>query len=496
MESLLKANEICKSFSGNSVLKNVSIELCSGECLALVGENGAGKSTLMKILSGVYKMDSGSIELKGKSVTISTPAEAQEHGISIIHQELSLVPNLSVAQNIFLGNEMTEHLKVNDRAMKENAARILGDLGIEISPDISVMQLTVAQQQLVEIAKVLSRNSEVIIMDEPTAALSLEETEKLFTLMERLRKNGKGIIYISHRLEEIYKVAQHICVLRDGQIVNVFTPEVPVNQVVEAMVGQSIQNYYPKQKTAPGKVVLELKDFGDGKNFQDITLSVREGEVFGIAGLVGAGQIPLARAIYGIGKAVSGEIFLKGKKLVRHSPKESISNGLSLITESRKEEGLILPMSIKENIGLSPWAPMKYLFGIIAERAEKKAAEKSVQNYRIKTESVEKEVMLLSGGNQQKVVLAMILITSPDVVIMCEPTRGVDVNGKVEIYQIINQLVAQKKAVLLISSEIPEVLGMSDRVAIMNKGRIVLQTDEKLSQEKVMYYATGGHERG
>ncbi len=496
MESLLKASGVCKSFSGNPVLKNVSIELYPGECLALVGENGAGKSTFMKILSGVYKMDSGSIEVKGKPVTISTPGEAQAQGISIMHQELSLIPNLTVAQNIFLGNELLGTLGINDKMMTQKAAEMLDSLGIEIPSDISVMQLTVAQQQLVEIAKILSRNTDIIIMDEPTAALSLEETEKLFAIMERLRKSGKGIIYISHRLEEIYKVAQHICVLRDGQIVNVFTPEVPVNQVVEAMVGQSIQNYYPKQKTVPGKVVLEVKGLGDGKNYQDVSFSVKEGEVFGIAGLVGAGQIPLARAIYGIGKIKSGEVFLKGEKLERHSPQESISKGMSLITESRKDEGLVLPMSIKENIGLSPWAPMKHAFGIIAEKAEREAAEQSVEDYKIKTDSIDKEVMLLSGGNQQKVVLAMILITSPDVVIMCEPTRGVDVNGKVEIYQIINQLVAKKKAVLLISSEIDEILGMSDRIAVMNKGRIVLQTEEKISQETVMYYATGGHARG
>ena len=268
MESLLKASGVCKSFSGNPVLKNVSIELYPGECLALVGENGAGKSTFMKILSGVYKMDSGSIEVKGKPVTISTPGEAQAQGISIMHQELSLIPNLTVAQNIFLGNELLGTLGINDKMMTQKAAEMLDSLGIEIPSDISVMQLTVAQQQLVEIAKILSRNTDIIIMDEPTAALSLEETEKLFAIMERLRKSGKGIIYISHRLEEIYKVAQHICVLRDGQIVNVFTPEVPVNQVVEAMVGQSIQNYYPKQKTVPGKVFWRSKALGMGKTIK------------------------------------------------------------------------------------------------------------------------------------------------------------------------------------------------------------------------------------
>ncbi len=496
MASLLEAEEICKSFSGNAVLKNISLVLNGGECLALVGENGAGKSTLMKIFSGIYKMDSGRMKIQGDPVEVTSPGMAKACGVSIIHQELSLIPNLTVAQNIFLGNEIRGIFGIDDKAMEEKAGELLRELGIAIEPGTSVVQLTVAQQQLVEIAKVLAGNARIIIMDEPTAALSFEETEKLFAIVENLKKNGKGIIYISHRLEEIYRIAERICVLRDGRIIDIFTPEVPVGRVVEAMVGQSIQNYYPKQKTEPGEVVLEVKGLGDGKHYRDISFTVREGEVFGIAGLVGAGQIPLARGIYGTARVKTGEIFVKGRKMTRHSPKESISGGMALVTENRKEEGLILSMSVKENIGLSPWAPMKYAGGVIDERAERETAEKSVEEYGIKTDSISKEVMLLSGGNQQKVVLAMILVTDPDVVIMCEPTRGVDVNGKVEIYQIINQLLARKKAVLLISSEIPEVLGMSDRIAILNKGQIVRETEEKLTEEEVMYFATGGHERG
>ncbi len=498
VEVLLKANHIFKSFMSNTVLNDISIELHSGECLALIGENGAGKSTLMKILTGIYKMDRGEIEIRGKQVQIQGPIDAQRAGIAIIHQELNLIPNLSVAQNIFLGKESVKRGHVDDRAMAEMTAELLDRMGIALEPKCLIDTLSVAEQQIVEIVKVLSQNADIIIMDEPTAALSVEETGRLFEIMEGLRRAGKGIIYISHRLEEIYRVAQRICVLRDGKVVAECLPEdTPTSTVVEYMVGQTIQNYYPKQFHKKGETKFQVSGLSDGRHFFDISFSVREGEVYGIAGLVGAGQAPLARCLYGLKKVQKGTFQIDGQEVRITEPGTSIRQGIGLVTENRKEEGLILPMKIKENIGLSPWAPVCKMWGIISRKKEEKIARDGIDTYRIKAESVFQEVMLLSGGNQQKVVLAKVLSTSPEVVILCEPTRGVDVNGKVDIYHIINQLLERKKAVILISSEIPEIIGMSDRIGIMYKGRMIKEmTNENVKQEDIMFYAAGGYAHG
>ena len=498
MNEVLKATDICKSFMGNQVLNKISLSLCEGECLALVGENGAGKSTLMKILSGIYSMDSGTIEIKGKKAEISNPKDAQLLGISIIHQELNLIPNLTVAQNIFLGRERHRKGIINDRQMTQEARKLFEELQVNIDPGAPIAAYTVAEQQIVEIVRVISQNADIIIMDEPTAALSLEETERLFEVIEKLKKAGKAIIYISHRLEEIFRVANRICVLRDGILVKTLTPEAAqVEDVVEAMVGRSIENFYPKQYFPLGEVVFEARNLCSGSRFKDVSFQVRAGEVYGIVGLLGAGQTPLARAIYGLDKLESGEIFLQGEPYIRSKPQKSISRGLGMITEDRKTEGLALRMSIRENVTLSPKAPGHNRMGLIRNQEECALAEESVRKYSVKSESIHQEVMLLSGGNQQKVVLARALATDPKVVIMCEPTRGVDVNGKVEIYRIINYLLEKRKAVILVSSEIPEVLGMSDRVAVLYKGRIVKEMENKgIGQEEIMFYATGGHERG
>lgn len=498
LEVLLRTNHIFKAFMNNTVLNDISIELRSGECLALVGENGAGKSTLMKILTGIYKMDQGEIEIKGKRVEIHSPIEAQKAGIAIIHQELNLIPNLSIAQNIFLGKESIKGGHVDDKAMKMQTADLLERMGIELDPGRSIDTLSVAEQQIVEIVKVLSQNADIIIMDEPTAALSAEETGRLFDIMDELRKAGKGIIYISHRLEEIYRVAQRICVLRDGKVIAECLPkDTPTSAVVEYMVGQTIQNYYPRQAHEKGAVKFQVSGLSDGKNFFDVSFAVREGEVYGIAGLVGAGQTPLARCLYGLENVKEGTFWKDGKEMKITSPGTSIREGIGLVTENRKEEGLILPMKIKENIGLSPWSPVCKMRGIISKNKEEQMARESIDAYSIKAESIFQEVVLLSGGNQQKVVLAKVLSTSPQVVIFCEPTRGVDVNGKVDIYNIMNQLLEQKKAVILISSEIPEIIGMSDRIGIMYKGRIVKEmTNENVKQEDIMFYAAGGYTHG
>lgn len=498
MEVLLKASHIFKSFMSNNVLNDISIELHAGECLALVGENGAGKSTLMKILTGIYKMDQGEIEVKSKKAEIHEPLDAQKLGIAIVHQELNLIPNLSVAQNIFLGKESTKNGRVDDKAMIARTNELLDKLGISLDPKQTVDTLSVAEQQIVEIVKVLSQNADIIIMDEPTAALSAEETGRLFEIMDELRKSGKGLIYISHRLEEIYRVAQKICVLRDGKVIVQCSPkDTPVETIVEHMVGQTINDYYPKQQHAIGNVKFQVSDLTDDKNFFDISFEVREGEIYGIAGLVGAGQTALARCLYGLDPVKGGRILIDGRETGISDPGSSIRQGLGLVTENRKDEGLILPMKIKENIGLSPWSPVCKVRGIVSRLKEERMAENSVKEYGIKAESIHQEVILLSGGNQQKVVLAKVLSTSPQIVILCEPTRGVDVNGKVDIYNIMNQLLEQKKAVILISSEIPEIIGMSDRIGIMYKGRIVKEiTNNKVKQEDIMVYATGGYSHG
>lgn len=482
---------------GNQVLKGVSFELHAGECLALVGENGAGKSTLMKIISGIYTKDAGAILIDGKPANPGNPKEAQRLGISIIHQELNLIPNLTVAQNIYLGRETAWHGIINDKEMNRHVREILNEMQVDIDPTSPVAAYTVAEQQIVEIARVLSQNARIIIMDEPTAALSLEETQRLFAIIEKLKKDGKGIIYISHRLEEIYRVAERICVLRDGHLVDVLSTQTPVKEVVEAMVGQSIENFYPKQKFPPGEVLLEVQNISDGKNFFDISFTVRSGEVYGLSGLLGAGQTQIARALYGLGHIESGEIFLNGRPYKHPSPHKSIQSGLGMITEDRKLEGLVQRMSIRENMMLSPFSPAHNGLGIIQKGKEHALAEENQQRYGIKAESIHQEVILLSGGNQQKVVFARTLATAPDVIIMCEPTRGVDVNGKVEIYRIINLLLAQRKAIILVSSEIPEALGMSDRIAILYKGRMVKELiNNDLNQEEIMFYATGGHAHG
>lgn len=498
MNEILKVQHISKSFMNNNVLKDISLELYGGECLALVGENGAGKSTLMKIITGIYKKDEGKIEIHGQKTEINSPIDAQRAGIAIIHQELNLISNLSVAQNIFLGREEQKRGRIDEKKIYEETKRLLTKLGLDLDPNQRIGNLSVAEQQIVEIVKMLSQNAEIIIMDEPTAALSVEETARLFSIIRDLKKQGKGIIYISHRLEEIFQIAERICVLRDGKLIAQCDPQnCRVDKIIEWMVGQTIENYYPKTKHTVGKVKMEVKNLTDEKNFFDISFKVREGEIYGIAGLVGAGQSDLARCLYGLSPVKGGEIWVNGEKSAVKSPGKSISSGIGLVTENRKDEGLVLSMKIKENIGLSPWSPICKVKGVISAMLEDDLSRESVKKYSIKADSINQEVVLLSGGNQQKVVLAKVLSTSPQIVLLCEPTRGVDVNGKVDIYKIIDQLLEKKTAVILISSEMAEIIGMSDRIGILYKGRLVKEMkNENVTQEDIMVYATGGYQHG
>jgi len=494
--NLLEVHNISKSFMENVVLDDVSISLKSGECLALLGENGAGKSTLIKIITGIYQKDNGKIFLNGSEVEINNPYDAEKNGISVIHQELNLIPNLTVAQNIYFGREPTNKMQINEKIMNEKADVFLKDLGVNIDPKAELVHLSIAEKQLVEIAKALSQNADIIIMDEPTAALSKKEANTLFTIIENLKNAGKGIIYISHRLDEIFKIAHRICVLRDGNLVkNVsVSADVDVNDIVESMVGKHIENYHPKKSFSLGSTALKVHNLSDNKNYYGINFEVRQGEVLGIAGLVGAGQVSMARSIYGLSKFEDGEILFNNKKYSNPTPSDSIYRGMGFISEDRRDEGLILKMNIRENIALSPWAPGSSKIGIINNTVETDLATQSVKDYGIVSENISQEVILLSGGNQQKVSLSKVLSTNPTMIIMCEPTRGVDVNGKVDIYNIMNNLLEKNAAILLISSDIPEVLGMSDRIVVMYNGRITYETKNSdfITEELIMYYATGG----
>ncbi|WP_411002370.1 sugar ABC transporter ATP-binding protein [Paenibacillus sp. TH7-28] len=491
---LLETQNIQKSFMGHVALGDVSFSLRGGECLALVGENGAGKSTLMKILSGVYKRDHGLIKIKGQEVQIGDPKAAQRLGISIIHQELQLIPDLTVYENIFLGREPGRAGIINDAKMIHETRKLLESIEVAIDPKSLVRQLTIAEQQVVEISKALSQNADIIIMDEPTASLSLTEVQQLFGIIHQLKREGKGIIYISHRLEELRVIAERICVLRDGTLVKELPCDAEVDEIIEHMVGRKITNLYPELNSEIGNCLLEVDNLSDSQMLSDVSMQIREGEVVGVSGLMGSGQIQLARALYGLTKRIKGEIRLEGQSYKNPSPQRSIRLGLGLVSEDRKDEGLVLGMSIASNTTLSNLESALNKFGMIDSRKENRIAEQYRGKLKIKSVNCSQEVILLSGGNQQKVVLAKVMLTNPKVIIMCEPTRGVDVNAKVEIYNLIDHFVREKKAVLLISSELPEILGLSHRVLVMDKGKIVAEfSHQEATQEKIMYYATGGN---
>lgn len=492
---LLEVRGVSKSFPGVVALSGVNFTLGRGEIHALVGENGAGKSTLMKILSGAYQKDAGEILLDGRPVRSRSPREAAELGISIIYQELNLLPALSVAENIFLS-----HLPargplgiLNKRRMHEETAELLARVGLDVKPDTPVGRLRVAEQQLVEVAKALSVRSRVLIMDEPTAALTDAEVERLFAIIRGLKKEGVSIIYISHKLDEVFQIAERITVLRDGEVVGSHeTGAIDKEHVISLMVGRELTALYPKTVVRIGEPVFEVENL-NGPALHNISFRVRRGEILGVAGLMGAGQIALARTLFGVEPKSSGVIRIGGRPVATLTPRRAIRLGLGLLTENRKEEGLVLGLSVAKNIALASMDTVSRWGGLVSRRAEERLAESYVERLSIRTPSVSQIARNLSGGNQQKVVLAKWLNTGPDVVILCEPTRGIDVGAKAEIYRLIGTLVRDGKAVLLISSELPELLGLADRLLVMHEGRIAAELDrEEATPEKVMFFATGG----
>ncbi len=490
---VLRMRGISKRFPGVQALDNVDFELKRGEVHALVGENGAGKSTLMKILAGALQRDSGAISLNGTEVEIPDPITAQRLGISLIYQEFNLVPFLSVAENIFLGREPRKKSGLIDWVtLYRDAERILARLDVQIDVRERVQRLSVAEQQMVEIAKAVSFRSKVLAMDEPSATLTEHELERLFDLIRGLVEEGVSVIYISHRLEEIYEIADRVTVLRDGKHVATDRVEnLTKEDIVRLMVGREINEEFPPREANIGDEVLRVEGLTRTGFFEDVSFHVRAGEIVGVAGLVGAGRTEVARAIFGADPIDRGQVYLNGRALEVRSPRDAIDAGIGLVTEDRKAQGLILGMSVLENITL----PSLHEFsraGFIDKPAEREAASRYVQELRIRTPSLRQTVRNLSGGNQQKVVLAKWLLTNSKVMIFDEPTRGIDVGAKWEIYNLLNTLAARGVAIVMISSELPEILGMSDRILVMHEGRIAGELPrEQATQERVMQLATG-----
>ena len=485
---------IDKSFDSNQVLKQAGFTLESGEVHALMGENGAGKSTLMKILTGVYTKDAGTVLVDGKEVNYKNPQEAEKAGIVFIYQELNVMFDLTVEENLFMGKEIHGKFGICDKkAMQKKAQEALNILGVNISPKTVMAEFSVGQQQMVEICKALMADAKVIIMDEPTAALTQSETVALFKVIESLRKKGVSMVYISHRMEEIFELCDRITVLRDGSYIGVKNiPETNMNEIVKMMIGREIGERYPSRNVKIGKEVLKVKELTRKGTFHDVNFSVRAGEVLGVSGLMGAGRTEIMQAIFGNLSYESGTIEIDGKEVKISNPRQAMEHGIGFITEDRKTEGLMLDKSIRENISLCNLRRISKS-SVISREAEKNMVAEAIKDLRIKCFGSYHECNNLSGGNQQKVVLAKWILTNPKILILDEPTRGVDIGAKKEIYSIINKLAAQGVAIIMVSSELPEVLGMSDNIMVVREGEVRgIISYEEANQERVMTLATGG----
>ena len=482
---------ISKSFPGVKALNNVGFSVAEGEVRALVGENGAGKSTLMKILNGNYKKDTGAILIDGKEVDITDPQVADAHGITIIFQELNLVDELSIAENIFAGRLSKKGKLVNWKELNEKAKVLLNRISFDVDPRKLVGSLTVAEKQMVEIAKALSRNSRIILMDEPSATLTKKELDALFQIIRDLKKSGIAVIYISHRMEEIFEICETVTVMRDGQIIGTRDiDKVATDELVEMMVGREVSSAFPRRSAQIGEEILRVENLCRKDRQQKVSFNLRKGEVLGIAGLVGAGRTEIMRAIFGIDYINSMDVYMNGKKVKITDPASAKKHGIAFLTEDRKVEGLTLDFSVKSNVVAANLGSITKGGIFTNGKLENQIADEYIAKTSIKTPHRNQKVGNLSGGNQQKVVVSKWLNTAPDILIMDEPTRGIDVGAKREIYEIINELVAQGKAVILISSELPEVLGMSDRVLVMKDDEIVAElTGDKINAVEVMHYA-------
>jgi len=495
-QKLLRMSGIAKRFAGVHALKGVNFELESGEVHALLGENGAGKSTLMKILAGIYPVDEGEIFIEESKAAIHSVKDAQALGISIIHQEISLVPHLSIAENIFLGKEpVTKTGWIDWKKMNEEAQKSLQRFGLDLSPAMPVKKLTVAQQQMIEIIKAVSFRAKIIVMDEPTSSLTEKEVEFLFQTIGHLKEQGVGIVYISHRMNELFAITDRITVLRDGILIGtVKTKETTTDQLISMMVGRELTQYYIKD-TVPesgGECVLSVHNLSKKGVLNGVSFELKKGEILGFAGLVGAGRSELMKCIFGLDSFDQGEIRIGGNPVIIRNPNDAIKHGIAYVTENRKEEGLFLIRSVQYNITIKLLDKFIKWFRVNAQFENRKTRQ-YIQELSIKTPNPEQEVRNLSGGNQQKVLISRWLATNPRVLILDEPTRGVDVGAKAEIYAIMNRLVKEGVSIIMISSELPEVINMSDRIAVMYKGGIrTMLSRAEFSQETIMHYATGG----
>ena len=490
---ILSMKGITKSFSGVAALKNAALDLKAGEVVALMGENGAGKSTLMKILTGIYSKDSGEIKYMGQEVCYKGPAESEEAGISIVHQELNMMNDLTVAQNLFIGREEMNGFLIDDKKMNEKASELFKVLKIDINPAEKIGNLTVGKQQMVEIAKAISSNAKVIIFDEPTAALTDSEIEELFKVIRDLKEKGTGMVYISHRMDEINVISDRVIVMRDGEYVGtLITKECSKDDIIKLMVGRTILGE-PKTASNVAKdapVVLKCEKLNRGKAVKDVSFELRKGEILGFSGLMGAGRTEVARLIFGADKKDSGKIYINGKEVTIDTPKDAVENGIGYLSEDRKRYGLIVDKSVEENTVIS--SLNDFVKGIFIDKAKsKEVSRKYVESLKTKTPSVSQLVKKLSGGNQQKVVIAKWLVKDSDILIFDEPTRGIDVGAKSEIYALMESLAKEGKSIIMISSELPEVLRMSDRIIVMCEGRITGTLDiAEANQEVIMESAT------
>ncbi len=489
----MRVEGIEKSFPGVKALTNINFAVRAGTVHALCGENGAGKSTLMKIIMGLYKADKGQIYIDEKPVEIKNPIEASKLGISMIAQELNYVPELTIEENLFLGRLPVNKFGMVDwKKVREDTKRFLKEQNLSYDPTQQLKSLTVSDIQMLEIIKAVTNNARIVIMDEPTSSITHKEVELLFKKISELKAQGVSIVYISHKMDEVFRIADDITVLRDGEVVSTDkASDIDLDIVISRMVGRKLENIYPKEELPVGNTVFEVKDFAMKDMYEDISFYAREGEIVGFAGLAGAGRTEVMRAVFGIDKHDKGKVFINGKEVTIKNPSDSIKHKLTMLTESRRENGIIPVRAVRENASIA--SLKKFFYGGTSHMAlECKVVGESFKSMRVKTPTLETPIMSLSGGNQQKILLSRWMLCDPDIMILDEPTRGIDVGAKFEIYKLMTEIVKEKKTIIMVSSELPELIGMCDRIYVMNGGHIVACLDRKdFSQETIMRYATG-----
>ena len=494
-KDILVMNDIVKTFPGVKALKGVKLDVKYGEIHALMGENGAGKSTLMKCLIGIHPPTSGQIYFEGKQIENYSTADALKMGIAMIHQELSPVEHRSIMENIWLGREPKTKLGLVDhKKMYELTKDVLKEIDFNVDPKTLMVNLTVANVQMIEIAKALSYNAKLIIMDEPTSALTNKEIDQLFSIMRRLRESGKSIIYISHKLEEIYEICDRITVYRDGEYIGSGkTKDINVSELIKMMVGREVDEMFPKEICEIGEVKMEVKNLCYGKKFKDVSFNVRRGEILGIAGLVGAGRTEVIETIFGIRGKTAGQIFIDGNEVQIHTPADAKNNRMALLTEDRRNTGIFPMLSVFQNVIMANISKYIKKNGLLNHKQAIIDTNEYVKAISIKTPSIYQKIENLSGGNQQKALVARWLLTNPEILFLDEPTRGIDVGAKSEIHRLITRLAGQGKSIIMVSSELPEVMGMSDRIVIMHEGKVtgIVENNSELTQEEIMRYATG-----